>query len=265
MNISVFHWFHHKDYKILISGSTVFSQSSSSSSTPFKTATTINSSAGSGSPLISSTKKSTRRISARDGSRILDKFERKNTITDDASPGKTFKINTTSMLITITSNFFCNFFHAIFLIIQHLLTFCTFSIWYHAFKKLVEILFKFTLFEIKKILNRNFLKYYISIIFMVMILTRDIFYRSIINYGYSFSAEPPASTSPKLQRQPTISFHVRQGSPDKNAQPAGIVYENECPDGHVNGAGTTYFFIPIWVCTSVISGGKVGDLPVCHF
>ncbi|CAE1324419.1 UNC80 [Acanthosepion pharaonis] len=115
-------------------GSTVFSQSSSSSSTPFKTATTINSSAGSGSPLISNTKKSTRRISARDGSRILDKFERKNTITDDASP------------------------------------------------------------------------------------------------------EPPASTSPKLQRQPA-SFHVRQGSPDKNAaQPAGLVYENECPDGHVNNA-----------------------------
>lgn len=74
-------------FSFFLLGSTVFSQSSSSSSTPFKTATTINSSAGSGSPLISTSKKSTRRISAKDGSRILDKFERKNTIVDDPSPG----------------------------------------------------------------------------------------------------------------------------------------------------------------------------------
>ncbi|XP_036354476.1 protein unc-80 homolog isoform X2 [Octopus sinensis] len=117
-------------------GSTVFSQSSSSSSTPFKTATTINSSAGSGSPLISTSKKSTRRISAKDGSRILDKFERKNTIVDDPSP------------------------------------------------------------------------------------------------------EPPETTSPKLQRQSTICFQVRQGSPSRTSQPAGIVFENECSESQVNGAVT---------------------------
>ena len=73
-----------KEVHVTVFPGTILSQSSVTSSPPVKTVV-IGSSDGTGSPSIGR-RKSSKRITAKEGSKILEKFTRKSTI-EDESPG----------------------------------------------------------------------------------------------------------------------------------------------------------------------------------